>query len=149
MAHSKKNVKRNFNPNERTVKQAFNPVSNNTEHPVWKFTNRDKEKWTLEKANSYCDLIEFLSNLERKDWNEILVTNKKHHHSIDANKLNKCARDRLVELRIEAPAIISLRINGKHRLYGYRVRNIFNVLWYDTDHGDNADCVCRSHLKHT
>lgn len=45
--------------------------------------------------------------------------------------------------------IISLRITENHRLYGYMSGRVFNILWYDDDHGDNNNCVCRSHLKHT
>lgn len=42
-----------------------------------------------------------------------------------------------------------VRITGKHRLYGFMRGAVFNVLWYDLDHGDNDTCVCRSRKKHT
>ncbi|CUP62134.1 Uncharacterized phage-associated protein [Anaerostipes hadrus] len=32
---------------------------------------------------------------------------------------------------------------------GYMVEKVFNILWYDDNHGDNNRCVCRSYLKHT
>lgn len=63
--------------------------------------------------------------------------------------MNKVAQDRLFEKRIEAESLISLRLTGTHRLYGYMTGRVFNILWYDDDHGDNAECVCRSRLKHT
>lgn len=57
--------------------------------------------------------------------------------------------DRLAEKYIELDSIISLRLTGKHRLYGYIQKSTFYVLWYDDNHGDNNECVCRSNLKHT
>ena len=50
---------------------------------------------------------------------------------------------------IEAESLISLRLTGNHRLYGYMTGRVFNVLQYDNNHGDNSTCVCRSYLKHT
>ena len=74
---------------------------------------------------------------------------KKQKHSIKVKDLNKTAQDRLAARYIEAESIISLRITGNHRLYGYITGKVFHVLWYDDDHGDNHTCVCRSSLKHT
>lgn len=62
--------------------------------------------------------------------------------------LIRSAQDRLASKYIEAEALISLRLTGNHRLYGYMTGRVFNVLWYDDNHGDNNDCVCRSYLKH-
>lgn len=63
--------------------------------------------------------------------------------------MNKTAYDRLFDLQIECDSLISLRLNGTHRLYGYMQNSAFCILWYDADHGDNADCVCRSNKRHT
>lgn len=63
--------------------------------------------------------------------------------------LNKTVQNRLDELRIETKAVISLRMKGTYRLYGYRIGNVFYILWFDTNHGDNDTCVCRSRKKHT
>jgi hypothetical protein len=90
-----------------------------------------------------------LKALESQTWNEILVKDKKQNHAIDVDDLNKAAQDRLAELYIEAESLISLRVTGNHRLYGYMMGNVFNILWYDDEHGDNKTCVCRSYLKHT
>lgn len=72
-----------------------------------------------------------------------------NHHFIPAQKLNKVARERLVDLKIYEDEIFSLRLTGTHRIYGIRYGTVLFILWYDTDHGDNDTCVCRSHLKHT
>ena len=75
----------------------------------------------------------------------IWTENKKQNHSLNLNKLNKAAQNRLISKCIEAEGLISLRITGNHRLYGYITGGVFNILWYDDDHGDNSTCVCRSH----
>lgn len=74
---------------------------------------------------------------------------KKSNHSIEVKKLNKIASDRLEQLYIEAEALLSLRLTGTHRIYGYMNGAVFNILWIDLMHGDNEQCVCRSHKKHT
>ena len=90
-------------------------------------------------------------NLDRETqtWGEILLQNKKQNHSLNLDELNKAAQNRLASKYIEAESLISLRVTGNHRLYGYITGRVFNVLWYDDDHGDNSTCVCRSYLKHT
>ena len=85
----------------------------------------------------------------KETWREILVDSKKQNHSIEVGSLNKAASDRLVELYVEAEALISLRLTGTHRVYGYIKGAVFNILWVDLEHGDNTACVCRSRKKHT
>lgn len=62
---------------------------------------------------------------------------------------NPDAQKRLAQRHIEQDSIISLRLSATHRIYGYITGAVFNILWYDGNHGDNATCVCRSRLKHT
>ena len=93
------------------------------------------------------DILPKLKEWETQTWNEILVHSKKNNHSIDTMTLNKIARDRLNKMRIEANAVVSLRLQGTHRLYGYRIGSVFYILWYDKNHGDNDICVCRSRKK--
>ncbi len=97
------------------------------------------------------ELLTRLKHFEVKTWGTILVAEGEYNHELEAPDLNQVARDRIVELHLtdKAETIISLRITGKHRLYGYRVGSVFNILWYDLNHGDNDKCVCRSRKKHT
>lgn len=90
-----------------------------------------------------------MSRGEIQTWSEILVKDKKQNHSINVESLNKAAQERLAEKYIEAESLISLRLTGNHRLYGYMTGRVFHILWYDDRHGDNRDCVCRFYLKHT
>ena len=80
--------------------------------------------------------------LGKKFWSVL-----KKNHSINVTALNKAASDRLAELYIEAESLISLRLTGTHRVYGYMNGAVFNILWVDLNHGDNTSCVCRAHKK--
>lgn len=106
-------------------------------------------KSSLRDGTLSIDFFSFLGDFESRKWSEILIASKKQNHSINAKDLNPKAIKRLEEKYIEANSIISLRLNGTHRIYGYMIKNIFYILWYDSNHGDNPHCVCRSFKKHT
>lgn len=155
MAGSKKSktVGRKENPFTNKVCRGDNLEQYYFQKPAWNFSSIDKDFWSFNRENVgdyfWTDILPRLQAFETQTWNEILVTNKKSNHSIDAHALNKSARDRLDSLFIEMNSIISLRLNSTCRLYGYMTENVFNLLWYDDNHGDNPNCVCRSYKKHT
>lgn len=95
------------------------------------------------------EILPHFQGWESQTWKEVLVNAKKQNHSIKVNELNKITMDRLTELYIEAEAVISLRLTGTHRIYGYMKGPVFNILWIDLKHGDNSTCVCRTQKKHT
>ena len=155
MAASKKDkkVKQKETPKGKTIAQGGNPSQFYSKHPSWTFSNADQEMWPFSKEHVgdliWSEILPRLKAFETQTWNEILLIDKKQNHSINVNNLNKAAQDRLANKYIEAESIISLRLTGNHRLYGYISGSVFNVLWYDDDHGYNNKCVCRSYLKHT
>lgn len=130
-----------------------NPSQYYSQNPAWTFANSDQDMWAFSKEHVgeviWKEIIPRLRALETQTWSEILVRDKKQNHSLDLNDLNRVAQDRLITRYIEAESLISLRVTGTHRLYGYMTGRVFNILWYDDEHGDNSKCVCRSHLKHT
>ena len=149
----KKEVKLREVPNGKRIAQGGDPERYYSETPAWTFANSDQEMWAFSRdhigESFWTEILPRLKALESQTWSEILVRDKKQNHSLDLNQLNKIAQDRLASKYIEAESLISLRITSNHRLYGYMTGKVFNVLWYDDDHGDNSTCVCRSHLKHT
>lgn len=155
MAASNKSkiVKQSQRPREKYIAQDFDPSQYYHENPAWSFANIDQEMWAFTENHIgdlfWSRILPRLRDFESQRWSEILITNKKLNHAIDVQDLNKNAQDRLVHRFIEADSLISLRITGKHRIYGYMTGRVFNILWYDDDHGDNDSCVCRSHKKHT
>lgn len=148
-----KTVRQNYSPDQKLVVQTQHPEAYYDEKPSWNFNTCDKMRWAFTKDAVgdlfWQEILPHLQALESQKWQDILLTAKKQNHSIVMDELNKVARDRLDELKIEAESIISLRLTGTHRLYGYMVGSVFNILWFDQNHGDNKDCVCRSYLKHT
>ena len=131
------------------VRNIQNPEKYNSLFPSWSFRTCDKELWTLNADDLFNEILPKFKEWETQTWNELLMKSKKQNHSIDTEQLNKIARVRLDFLRIEAKAVISLRLQGTHRLYGYRIGSVFYILWFDKNHGDNDTCVCRSRKKNT
>lgn len=155
MAGSKKNkqIKQREIPKGKSIAQGGDPEQYFSQNPAWTFANSDQEMWafSIEHIGDliWSEILPRLQALETQTWGEILLKDKKQNHSLDLDDLNKVAQDRLASKYVEAESLISLRVTGNHRLYGYMSGRVFNILWYDDDHGDNSKCVCRSHLKHT
>lgn len=149
--------------NKKKVKQSFNGASKFIApdrpdhfydmHPSWRFRSIDQSRWSLSPDTAgelrWTELLPRLTGFESQTWSHLLVRDSKSNHLIQAERLNRVAERRLSELPVELEAIYSLRINGTHRLYGYIDDAVFHILWFDTDHGDNNQCVCRSHKRHT
>lgn len=155
MAGSKKDkrIRQKEVPKGKSIAQGGDPEQYYSQNPAWTFANSDQEMWPFTQEHIgeliWDEILPRLKALESQTWNEILVRDKKKNHSINVEELSKIAQDRLANRFIEAESLISLRVTGNHRIYGYMTGRVFNILWYDDDHGDNKTCVCRSHLKHT
>lgn len=152
---ARKEIRRGGDPKPE-IRRAVDPDSIMSLNPSWNFRSCDTDiesNWAFCKERLSVDfwdeVFPKLQSFEKMTWGEILIKAKKQNHSIDVDSLNKCARDRLCELRIEEEAVYSLRLTGKIRIYGFMVGSVFNILWYDNDHGNNDTCVCRSYKKHT
>ena len=148
-----KQIKQDKVAKGKAVEQQDDPRKYYNHKPSWNFSSCDKEQWTFSHEHAgdafWSDILPVMKEREAQTWSEILVTEKKKNHTIPPEDLNPLARRRLVDLFVEAESIVSLRINGTKRLYGYMIGSVFNMLWYDDDHGDNDRCVCRSTKKHT
>lgn len=148
-----KKIVSNGSPKERSIVREENPDSYYSSYPSWCFKGCDNEMWAFTEKSVglrfWSEILPCLKGLETQQWKQILIDAKKQNHSINVDDLNPAARDRLKELYIEQEAIISLRTCAKHRIYGFITNGVFYILWYDSDHGDNSSCVCRSHKKHT
>lgn len=153
MAVSKKKVKQEKTPEGNRIYKKGNPDQYYSSHPSWNFSICDRKQWSLfsdeQRKIFWNEILPHFQSWETQTWKEILVGAKKQNHSINVTALNKAASDRLAELYIEAESLISLRLTGTHRVYGYMNGAVFNILWVDLNHGDNTSCVCRSHKKYT
>jgi hypothetical protein len=75
-----------------------------------------------------------LAQFETMTWSEILVQAKKQNHSIEVTDLCKEARRRLEERRFLLDEVVSLRLSGKERVFGYLENGVLVLLWWDPDH---------------
>ncbi|MBS1812786.1 MAG: hypothetical protein JST84_31760 [Acidobacteria bacterium] len=123
-------------------------TSFNQARPAWRLSLLqlvDPWGWhTLDQAK----LIEIqgkLSGFETMTWNEILVVAKKQHHSIPVSDLTKKAQGRLQDIKQDdVDELISLRLQGKERVWGIREEQVLKLLWWDPEHE-----ICPSLLKNT
>jgi hypothetical protein len=67
-------------------------------------------------------------------WTDI--DKKKSCGFISPSAICKAAKERLLALKYDdqADQLYKLRISTKCRVYGFRNRNIFHVLWWDPEH---------------
>ena len=153
VSNRKKIIKQTEVPRGKHIAQGGDPERYYSQNPAWAFASSDQEMWSFSQEHLngmfWKEVFPLMKSLESQTWNEILIKDKKKNHPLNPADLNKVAQDRLISKHIEADSIISLRVTGSHRLYGYMTGRVFNVLWFDDNHGDNDKCVCRSHLKHT
>lgn len=138
----------------RGIRRGGDPDSIMDCHPSWNFLSCDSDgAWAFCRDRLtdvfWTHIFPKLREWESMTWSQIKIDGKKQNHSIEIASLNKVARDKLVQLHVEAESLLSLRLGSTIRLYGFLVGAVYNILWYDDDHGDNDTCVCRSELKHT
>lgn len=86
--------------------------------PSWRLASCDGgSRWAFNEKRVGCvfwtEIFPKLQQFESMTWNMIMLEAKKQNHRIEPRQLNKGARDRLIELEIEADAIYSLRLGGE------------------------------------
>jgi hypothetical protein len=75
-----------------------------------------------------------LAHLETMTWSEILVKAKKQNHSIRTEDICSAAQQRLEALGLLLDDVVSLRLSGRERVYGYLDNGVLIVLWWDPLH---------------
>jgi ABC-type arginine transport system ATPase subunit len=95
--------------------------------------------------DTLLEIRQKLVGFESMTWHEILVRGKKRNHSIPLNQLERKAQKRLEDLRLEdRDDLISLRLAGRQRIWGFRQGPVLSLLWWDPEH-----LVCPARKKHT
>jgi hypothetical protein len=67
-------------------------------------------------------------------WTEILVQAKKQNHSIKVEDICSTAQQRLEALGLLLDDVVSLRLSGRERVYGYLENGVLILLWWDPLH---------------
>lgn len=75
-----------------------------------------------------------LSFFESMTWEEILVRSKKQHHSIEITALCPEAQRRIEEKKLLLDKVVSLRLSGRERVFGYLENGVLVLLFWDPLH---------------
>lgn len=100
-------------------------------------------EWSRSSGNEsqFPGVARKLKAYESMRWSDITVRD----HRVLVSRLISQAQRRLSDLRLDdVDELWRLRLDGRKRLWGVRVRDCFYVLWWDPGHA-----VCPSNLKHT
>lgn len=112
--------------------------------PVWRFSRIDFGGPWCPKALTQVKLVEVIGKLagfESQNWPQIQGTG--HSHFVDIDRLTPEARRRLIELKLDdTEQLFSLRLSGRERIWGIRIRNVMLMLWWDPQHQ-----ICPAHLR--
>lgn len=120
-------------PKAEIQQQNFNQLK-----PAWRVSlleMRDPYGWHKIKQEKLAEIHSKLSELESLSWNEILVIRRKQNHRISRTKICKEAQDRLRELKLDdIDELISLRLSGPERVWGFQHLDALTLLWWDPEH---------------
>ncbi len=129
---------------------AFGPaVSSNEQNPSWRIARLDLVDpfgWhTVDGADELHKIRQKLKEFEEKTWNEILVKEKKRNHTVSVSDICPEALKRLQALNLDdLEEVVSLRLSGAERIWGFRAGPVMTLLWWDPTHR-----VCPSLKKNT
>jgi hypothetical protein len=145
----KKTPKVKFEPHpSKSPKIAEDPDRYMHLNPAWRISKlefNDPFGWHEIDAMTLRCIQEKLSSFESMTWSEILIVAKKQNHNVEVYKLCKEAINRLEELGLDdLDQLLSLRLQGKERIWGILERGVITLLWWDPEHQ-----VCPSLLKNT
>ncbi len=62
------------------------------------------------------------------------MVGKKYNHSINIGTITSAARQRLDAIGLGLDEVVSLRLSGAERVFGYLDNGVFVLLWWDPDH---------------
>lgn len=105
----------------------------------------DRFGWQTLEGEKLKEIRSKLADFETMSWSDILLVAKKRNHSIPVMALISTAQKWLDLRKVFLDEIISLRLSGEERVWGYLAEGgVFVLLWWDPDHE-----ICPSFLKHT
>jgi hypothetical protein len=153
-AHSKANKKKNQQrlvarvkaelPPPRTPRFGANPDSIYQMLMEWSPNAADCQgdwswgprTWTFEAWDSV--ILPKLRSFETMKWREIEAANTdsghRMHHSMSADVIRDECQTRLLELEKVDDDIYRFRLGNRRRLWGFRIVQVFELLWYDPLH---------------
>lgn len=137
---------RQHHPSPRKKPTTDLALLSRSKNPVWSIAKLDREgPWGWSRVICqffWSDIWPKMRDFESMEWEQI-VANGSHEVSVDG--ICKDAKKQLERLKLDdVERLVSFRFTGKQRLWGIRLGNVFQILWWDPNHE-----VYPSTLKHT
>jgi hypothetical protein len=117
--------------------QLNRPSNADDEHPSFKFTYADKNRWVLSdwSPSEINDLIEGLKKIEKYTWAQIKGHGSKKPGESVGTGYKLIDKPRTWPENIPEDARLSeMRIDDKKRIFGFRVQSVYYIIWFDRDH---------------
>jgi len=126
----------NLPSSQKKAKHTQNPEGYLSMPMAWHLWSMDETgDWPCD-MNTISNIRSRLHEYEKKKWSEALES--KHNHPMPPEKIIPRARRRLSELGYEDVAnLYQFEIKngkGKQRLWGFKIYNILQILWWDPNH---------------
>lgn len=146
MAKNKHPKQLSYPTQHKTPKNA-EPTSD-ARSPVFSFKLFDDFDWHVsghqEGEAEFQSVVRKLRDYEKRSWNEI-KQDRNRDHPVSADNLIKSAQERLRIIRQDdASELWRFRFNSRQRIWGIKVGNTLQILWWDPHHQ-----ICPSTLKNT
>lgn len=102
-----------------------------TDHfiPVFAFDFVDDNKFCLWDADKdyHKSLISTLKQMRKLSWSEI-----KSHHGLQMKRI--ITRQKLPPTVSQEITLLEIRVSQEGRVHGFRVNELFQILWFDPTH---------------
>ena len=111
--------------------------STDEEHPSFRFTYADKNRWLLSDwtSSEINDLIAGLQKIEKYTWAQIKGHGSKKRGESVGTGYKLISSHPLMPDNIPEDAKLSeMRIDEKKRIFGFRVDSVYYIIWFDRDH---------------
>lgn len=111
--------------------------STDDEHPSFRFSHADKNRWFLSDWTSQeiNELIEGLKKIEKYTWGQIKGHGaKKRGESVGTGYKLINKHPKLPENVPEDVRLSEMRIDEKKRIFGFRLESVYYIIWFDRNH---------------
>lgn len=124
-------------PEQQRVPRAVGGTSYYCLRPSWRVGRMEMVEpfgWHRVDGSTIQYIRSRLAHFETMTWAEILVQAKKQNHSIHVEDICSAAQQRLEAIGLLLEDVVSLRLSGRERVYGYLENGVLIVLWWDPLH---------------
>lgn len=136
-------------PPKKQPRQAAGAPQPKRDKPSWCVQHLDEGNLfglhALETREDAMAILRKLKSFETMTWDEILGSQQNHY--VQPDRISDDARRDLEKRKLDdsaADSLVSLRLSGRKRLWGFVKGDTFHILWWDPEHK-----VCPSHKRHT